>query len=67
MLLHSTLVVCLFQPNSRVIGNHSGSEGQPYDESIGHLYEYLKPETFPSLTTLDVHDLFGIFSSYCSL
>ena len=54
------MVVCLFQPTIRVIGNHSGSEGQPYYESIGHLYEYLKPETFPSLTTLDVHDFIGI-------
>ena len=43
------------------IGNHCGIvEGQPYNYSIGHLYEYLKPETFPSLTTLDVHDFNSI-------
>ena len=40
------------------IVNQHAHEVQPYYESIGHLYEYLKPETFPSLTTLDVHDLF---------
>ena len=51
-----------FSIQPRIIDNRAGIDGQPIHYAIDHLYEYLKPDTFPSLTTLDVHGHYGISS-----